>query len=149
MKDFDVIITHENLAGLWPGQHPHLQHEIISSTAPVLTATSKLATTMGSSALVALKKKRKKFFAASPKNRDSSDKQIPHAGSIPPRSSSVMDQKAQPLQRDQSQKQAEMMEGTMSPSTTSESVATHSSDTFEASVASQEELVSPTVNKGL
>ncbi|PNF44061.1 hypothetical protein B7P43_G16226 [Cryptotermes secundus] len=140
MKNFDVIPTREDL--------PHLQHEIVSSTAPVLTAASKPATTMGSSALVALKKKRKKFFAASPKDRGSSNKQILHAGSTPQRSSSVMQQKAQPLQV-QSQKQAEIVEGIMSPSTTSESVTTHSSDTFEASVESQEELVSPTVKEGL
>jgi hypothetical protein len=103
---------------------------------------------MSSSALVALKKKRKKFFAASQKNRGSSDKQIPRAGSVPPQSL-VMQQKAQPFQRVQPQKQAEMVEGTMSPSTTNESVTTQSSDTFEASVESQEELVSPIVKERL
>jgi hypothetical protein len=148
MKDFDVIPTRENLAGLWPGQPPHLQQVFISSTAPVLTATSKPATSMGSSALVALKKKRKKFFAASHKNRGSSDKQIPRVGSVPSRSSSDVQQKT-PFQRVQSQKQREKAEGTMSPSTTNESVTTHSSDTFEASVESQEELVPPTIKKGL
>jgi hypothetical protein len=148
MRDFDVIPTRENLAGLWSGRHPDLQHEIVSSTAPVLTVASKPATTIGSSTIEALKKKRKKFFAASPKNRDSSDKQI-QASSVPPRSSPVMQQKAQSFQRVQSQKDTEVVEEIMSPSTTSESVTTHSSDTFEASVESQEELASPTVKEGL
>lgn len=134
MKHFDVIPTRENLAGLWPGQPPHLQHVLVSSTAPVLTAASKSTTSTGSSALVALKKKRKKFFAASHKNKGSSDKQIPHAGSDAPQAPSVMQQKAGPLQQAPSEKQAEMVEGTLSLSTTNESVTTCSSDTFEACV---------------
>jgi hypothetical protein len=94
---------------------------------------------MGSSALVTLKKKRKKFFATSHKNRGSSDKHIPRAGSNPPHSPSVMRQEAQ----------VEMVEGTLSLSTTNESVTTNSNDTFEASVESQEELVPPTVREGI
>jgi hypothetical protein len=42
-----------------------------------------------------------------------------------------------------------MVEGTMSPSATNESFTTQSSDTFEASVESQEELVSPIVKERL
>lgn len=149
MKHFDVIPTRENLAGLWPGQPPDLQHVPISSIDCVLTAASKPANSMGSSALVALKKKRKKFFATSHKNRGSSDKQIPRAGSNPPQSPSVMQQEAQPFQHIPSERQVEMVEGTLSLSTTNESVTTHSSDTFEASVESQEELVPPTVREGI
>jgi hypothetical protein len=145
MKHFDVIPTRENLAGLWPGQPPYLQHAPVFSNAPVLTAASKPATSKSSSALVALKKKRKKFFATSHKNRGSSDKQIPRAGSNPPQPPSVMQQKAHPCQHVKAERQVEMVEGTLSLSTTNESITTHSSDTFEASLECQEELVPQTV----
>lgn len=130
MKDFDVITTHENVVGLWPGKPSHLQHVLTSATAPVLTAGSKPVTSVGSSALVALKKKQKKFFSASRKNRGSPDKQISR---VSKRSSPFVQRATQPFQRVQFQRQRGLVKGTMlSPSTTTESVTSHSSDTMES-----------------
>jgi hypothetical protein len=147
MKDFDVNTTRDNLVGLWHGQPSHLQHVLLSATAPVLLAGSKPATSVSLSAIAALKNKRKKFFSAKQKNRVSRDKQIPQEGSVPTQSSSVLQQRTQPFQQVQSQKQIGMVKGTMSESTTNESVTTQSSDTFEASVESQEEPAAPIVVK--
>jgi hypothetical protein len=143
MKDFDVNTTHANLAGLWSGQPSHLQRVLVSATAPVLIAGSKPATSLSSSAIAALKKKRKKFFSALQKNKGSPDKQIPRIGSVPAQSSSLLKQETRPFEQGQSQRQIGMVKGTMSESTTNVSITAQSSDTFDASVMSEEELVPP------
>lgn len=146
MKDFDVNIKHENLVGLWPDKPSHLQRVLLSAPAPVLIAENKPASSVRFSAIAALKNKHKKYFSATQRNRGSSDKQIPQAGSVQTQSSSVLQQRPQ-SSRVQSQKQIGMVKGTMSESTTNESVTTQSSDTFEASVESQEEMAAPIVVK--
>ncbi|KAJ4427734.1 hypothetical protein ANN_25386 [Periplaneta americana] len=80
MKDLDVIPTRESLIGLWADQPAHLQQVLVSATAPVLAPSTRPVTSVGSAAMAALKKKRKRFFTTSKKNRE-----ISRVGSLPVR----------------------------------------------------------------
>jgi hypothetical protein len=87
MKNFDIT-RHANLVGLWSGKSPHLRSVIISATAPAMAGVCQPANNENSPALMALKKKHKKFFSQSKKSIDLPDKHIPRAGSVLTRSSS-------------------------------------------------------------
>ena len=138
MKDFDVIPSNECLIGLWPGKPAHMQKILISATGPVLSSTNRRTSGVGSAAVAVLKRKRRKFFELH-KSREPL-----RTSSVPARSSQSVQRQ---LQRAHSQQETIDIQDIVSPSTTNDSFTTNSSDTFEVSVASRDELFSPIVSE--